>query len=195
MHDGMQQELRTSLDQMPDPKDMELGDWLDLFTIRTRVPNLVGASQEYIDEHLFHYMPFLQQEVLNSVLFTSINNRKNAKELRSLIQKKAPALTSVPLVKGDDVYPYLLTDLPAMVWMKAKRKLGLGYTSDSNTQLMIGVEELLRDLFSSKETTEFEPYDQDKIKGLINDFYTRNNHSRATELGWLLGFELFRTSL
>lgn len=195
MNTGLELEFETEVSAMPDAHDIGIGNWLDLFAIRTRGQNLYGLKQEYSDELLFHYMPFLQPDFLNQLLSLPEKKRKNAFLFRKMIEKNAKKLQRFELIKGYENYPYWMKNLSSMVWMKGKRTLGFGYKSDANVHLMLRLEHFVKDTFSSNSAKEASCYDLQKINSLINDFYNSKKYSLATEIAWLLSFEIFRKEL
>ena len=98
-------------------------------------------------------------------------------------------------MKGDDTYPYWMNDITSMAWMKGKRKLGIGYKSNSNAQVVLKLETFIRDTFTSHSIKEHSFYDSKKINALVNGFFIEKNYGLASQLGWLIGFELFRKQL
>lgn len=195
MKKGLHQELKTETMAMPDANDIGIGNWLDIFSIRSRAQNLSGLKQEIVDEKVFHIMPFLQADFLNKLLSIPEKERVNAELYRRIIQKAAPELSNIPLVKGDDVYPYWMKDIPSMAWVRLKRNLGLGYKSTQNIKLILSLEEYIRDTFTSTNVVQSSFYDKRKIDIMITNFFEKENHSLATQLGWLVSFEAFRTQV
>lgn len=192
MKSGLLEELSIEVEAMPDASEVGLGNWLDIFTIRTRVQNLPALSQGITDGKLFHLMPFLQPDLLQSLLSSPEKERIDAQFYRKIISEQAPSLSKVPLVKGDDIYPYWMKDLTSFAWIKTKRKLGLGYKNTSYIELIRTLEEYIRDTFSSADVIQQPFYDKAKIESLINNFFDEKDFSLATQLGWLLSFESFR---
>ncbi|MDR9418334.1 asparagine synthase-related protein [Gracilimonas sp.] len=192
MLQGFEEELTHEIEAMPEAKDIGVENWLDLFTIRTRVPNGAGPEQSRSDAELFNYMPFLQPELIQQVLNLPIKQRKNAQLLRAIIKKNAPVLQQVNLVKGTTSYPYWLKDVPAALWMRLKQKAGLSYESTLQVHFLNRLEPYVRDLHNSSSVRNYSPYDQKKITNLIRGFYDEENTKLAGELNWWLAFEVFR---
>ncbi len=195
METGFFEEFDREVKAMPSVDEFGISNWLDLFTIRTRAQNLYGSKQGVIDETLFHFMPFLQPSVLNALLLTPAKERNNAKLFRSIIQQNASQLTKLPLVKGDESYPYWMKDISAMVWMKTKQKLSVNFNDESLINMVFSLEEFVRDTFSSQNFRKYEAYDLTKIDSLINQFYDEGDLSLTTNLSWFISFEVFRQQL
>lgn len=189
---GLAEELSEELEAMPSAKEIGIGNWLDIFSIRSRGQNLSGLNQELVDETLFHIMPFLQPDFLNILLSVPDKERINAKIYREIIHKHAPELSKVPLVKGDDVYPYWMKDISSLAWIKTKQKLGIGYKNTHNIELVLSLKEYIQDTFASAEVIQQPFYDKPKIDFLINNFFNEEEYSLTTQIGWLVSFEAFR---
>ncbi|MEX0719785.1 MAG: hypothetical protein WD059_03895 [Balneolaceae bacterium] len=192
MMEGFREELSTEIDAMPEIAETGIENWLDLFSIRTRVPNGAGPEQARSDSHLFNYMPFLQPQLIQQAINLPLTQRKEARLFREIISKEAPELQNVELVKGSVSYPYWMKDLSSAVWMRLKQKAGKNYTSTQQEKFLLVLEEYVRDLFYSSSARNFTEYDQAKVQKLITGFYEDKNTSFAHELSWLLAFEVFR---
>jgi hypothetical protein len=192
MLNGFLEELETELKAMPEVSDIGLENWLDLFTIRTRVHNTAGPEQARSDSLVFNYMPFLQPELIRMAINLPLSERKNARLFRQIIRDSAPALQKTPLVKGAVSYPYWMKDISSALWMRLKKKLGKEHHSSLQADFLLKIEDYVRDLFSSQSAREFSPYDQNKIQDLVTGFYDKENHAFAHELNWALAFEVFR---
>mgnify|MGYP003640280084 CR=1 FL=1 len=192
MKTGLFEELSIELESMPSAKEIGVGNWLDIFSIRSRCQNLSGLNQELIDETLFHIMPFVQPDFLDKLLRIPEKERVNAGLYRTIIQDMAPSLSKIPLVKGDDVYPYWMKDISSMMWMKTKRKFEIGFKNTQNITLMLSLEEYIRDIFSSQEVREQSFYDLKKIDYLITEFYKNRKVELVIQVGFMLSFEAFR---
>ena len=68
MNDGCTQDLSNELATMPKINTLGLSNWLDLFSIRTRLSNISGLTQEMVDDTHFHVMPFVQSDFLTGFL-------------------------------------------------------------------------------------------------------------------------------
>lgn len=192
MKSGLLEELETEVNFMPEANKIGVGNWIDLFVIRSRVQNLPGLNQGFSDSALVHLMPFLQPDLLNRFLSLPEPERSNAQIFRKIIREQAPSLTKIPLVKGNDVYPFWMKDLSSLAWIKAKRKLGLSYRNTQPIELINSLEEYIRDTFNSSSVVQQSFYDKSKIESLINRFFDENENEVVTQLGWLVSFESFR---
>ena len=192
MESGMKEEFTQELEAMPNPEEIGVENWLDLFSIRTRVLNTGGPEQSRSDSYFMSYMPFIQPEFIRGALSLPPEERKNAKLFRSIIKDHAPKLQKVSLIKGDYSYPYWMKDISSSVWMRVKKKMGMKYESSLPVEFLLIMEEYVRDLYNSKSAKEFSGYDQKKIGQLITSFYDEQNYALAYQLNWWLAFEVFR---
>ena len=189
---GMEEELFEEIHAMPEISEIGIENWVDLFSVRTRVPNGAGPEQSRSDSELLNYMPFLQPDLIKLALNLPLHHRKNAQLFRSFIQQHAPKLQNEPLIKGNYTYPYWMKDYSSAIYMRLKQKLGLKYDSSYPVRLLLVLEEYVRDLYHSKSAREYAGYDQKKINSIIIGFYDHGNHNLAHELNWWLAFEIFR---
>lgn len=189
---GFREELDTEMSAMPDDSEIGLENWLDLFTIRTRVHNTAGPEQARSDSLIFNYMPFLQPELIRMAINLPVSERKNAQLFREIIHDSAPALQKSSLVKGTVSYPYWMKDVSSALWMRLKKKAGMDFQSSLQSAFLLKIEDYVRDLFNSQSAREFPAYDYEKVQQLITGFYDEENHKLANDLNWALAFEVFR---
>ncbi|WP_421773026.1 hypothetical protein [Gracilimonas sp.] len=189
---GLKEELQQEINAMPDIANIGIENWLDLFSVRTRVPNAAGPEQARSDSELLNYMPFLQPVLIELALNLPLKDRKNARVFRSFIKTNAHELQTEPLIKGNYSYPYWMKDYTSAVWMRIKNKLGMKYESSQTIDFLVTIEEYVRDLHGSQSVKEFPAYEHTKINQLITGFYDDKNYDLAHQLNWWLAFEVFR---
>lgn len=195
MNDGCTQDLSNELATMPKINTLGLSNWLDLFSIRTRLSNIAGLTQEMVDDTHFHVMPFVQSDFLTGILSLPESERNNARLFRALIKKHQPMLTNIPLVKGDEQYPYWMKDVMATLWNKLQAKLGKKYSNSLVTGVLLEYESDIKDLFSSKAIQESGVFNTEKVSHILSSFYELNDYTFTSSLNWMLTFELYRKSL
>lgn len=192
MSSGFEEELEEEINAMPEIQEIGIENWLDLFTVRTRVPNGAGPEQARSDNELFNYMPFLQPDFIDQALNLPVKDRNNAHVFRSFIKKNAPGLQRESLIKGDYSYPYWMNDITSALWMRAKQKLGMKYQSTQTIDFLLTIEDYIRDLYNSRSAKEYSAYDHKKIDQIITGFFDNENRDLAHQLNWWLAFEIFR---
>ena len=195
MNDGCTQDLSNELATMPKINTLGLSNWLDLFSIRTRLSNISGLTQEMVDDTHFHVMPFVQSDFLTGILSLPESERNNARLFRALIKKHQAILTNIPLVKGDEQYPYWMKDVMATLWNKLQAKLGKKYSNSLVTGVLLEYESDIKDLFSSKAIQESGVFNTEKVSHILSSFYELNDYTFTSSLNWMLTFELYRKSL
>lgn len=195
MTNGFNQSFDTFLDTMPTPSPDSIGNWLDLFSLRSRVPNIAGYNQELVDETHFHIMPFVQPDFLNGIMHYALSKRLNATWYRYIITKHLKRSTRLPLVKGDGFYPFWMKDISSSVWLKLKTYFSKPYKNTLLVNTLRSNKEQILDLLSPNAIVNKHCYDPEKVNSLLSSFYEDHNNNVATAVNWLLNFELFRQKL
>lgn len=104
-------------------------------------------------------------------------------------------LTNIPLVKGDEQYPYWMKDVMATLWNKLQAMLGKKYSNSLVTGVLLEYESDIKDLFSSKAIQESGVFNTEKVSHILSSFYELNDYTFTSSLNWMLTFELYRKSL
>lgn len=194
MRVAAKREIAKAWDGMPPIRSIGIGNFVDLFLIRTRVTNNSPGPQDWIDSQIVNYMPYAQPSFLREVFRTSLAERRNARLYRRVIRDKCSALSRFPLAKDGVTYPYSFTTIPAWVWRTAKEKLGMKYEEPYRRQLLLHLREFVQDIAYSDQTRQFSPYDHPGILYAVKSFYDGKDEF-ASEVDWWLTFELWRRSL
>lgn len=192
---GIKTQLEEILDILPAPDEQNIPDWLDLFAIRTRLPNYYSHEQTRLDNHLTAIMPFIQPDLLNNLPGVPIEKRKNGKLFREIIKTNQPALTKFNLAKGDGQYPFYFSTLMSRIVSKLRSKTGFKYKHVNKTSIMLNsLEAFIRDTISSESFRSAPFYDHSKITHLVDSYY-KGGTGREYELDWFLSFEIFRQEI
>ena len=194
MEGGIRKEIAYMLDTMPSLKDYGMGNFLDLWAVRTRIPNLGSDEQARLDSIILNYMPFAQPSVINSVFNIPAQFRKNGALFRRIIAEHFPKLARYPLVKNNVTYPFFLSTVPALLYTKAKSKIGYHYNDDSTHLFLELMREFILDSLNSKNVLECAAYNYQKASKYINAYYA-GNKAFSTEVNWWLTFELWRRNI
>jgi hypothetical protein len=194
MQAGVKDELTEVLQAMPDLADLQIGDWLDLLAIRTRLPNFFGFAQVNADNHICSLMPYAQPEVLDAVFQIPAPGRKNGKLLKRIVKQNSRALTKFHLVKFNTDYPFYLSTVLSYLYSKGRTKVGKSFTPASTRIFLYHLEEYVQDTIHSQSVKTNPLYDYTHIKHMVKQFYN-GKHSYQGELDWWLSFELFNQSL
>ncbi|MER3524006.1 MAG: hypothetical protein C4326_08045 [Ignavibacteria bacterium] len=193
MVESAKQELAAVWRAMPSIEKIGAENFVDLFSLRTRVPNSGSPAQQWIDSQIVNYMPYAQPSFLREVFRTPLTARRNARLHRSVMRQYAPTLTRYPLTKEGVIYPYALTTLPAWLWRNVASKVGKKWVDDSPHVFLSSIREFVCDTAHSRFVKGF-AYDEKKIEHDVERYYAGDRHL-ANEVDWWLTFELWRRSL
>ncbi len=195
--------LQRLLDGMPAVEDMGVESWLDLFAIRTKMPNNTCPEQSRVDGLAMCYTPFVQPDLINLIFNMPLADKKNSRAVKKIISEKAPGLSEFPLVKGTTQYPYSLPTLPAKVYTVLKSKAlpyyKSGYHDNKINEYLDIMKEPVLDSISSASFRNYDYYNHERISEISGLYYNRNKNNRnlkyAFELDWWFTFDMFRRSL
>ncbi|MCK6605623.1 MAG: asparagine synthase-related protein [Ignavibacteriaceae bacterium] len=196
MQRGVEKQIEEALTILPEPTAQNLTDWLDLFAIRTRLPNYYGQEQTRLDNHLTAVMPFIQPSLLRNILRIPERNRKNGRLFREIIRTNQPQLAKLRLAKGDGTYPFYLNTLQVRLLSKLRSRLRLKkHPSENNTRLLLmKMKDFIHDSIGSENFRSAPFYDHKKITGMVDSYY-KGDHTNEYDLDWFLSFEVFRQML
>lgn len=162
--------------------------WLDLLSIRYRLPNIYSHGQHCLDQISIAYMPFAQKEFLEQLLLLPARDKINGKLYRQIIKNDSPPLQNFPLVKDYIEYPYSFGTISSHVYRKLKRKLNNEITTDPiKYELYNGLKEYIGDEINSKSFTENDFYEKVNIQSIFREYYS-GNKTKFAELDWWLTF-------
>jgi hypothetical protein len=191
MKNGAIEQIENIFSELTSADEIGFANWIDLFSIRTRLPNYYSPEQERVDHFVISYMPLIQKHLLNLLFSIGDSYKKNGKLFKSLIKQNAEQLTKYPLVKGNVVHPFNSSSLSIRLHFGIKNQFGLVYKSKQLNDLFITIKEYIIDLTQSAEVRNCEYYDQKKIKKLAENLLSKKDVFNS-DLDWFLSFELFR---
>ena len=194
MEEGVVFQLREALGNMPPISEIGEGNFLDLFTIRHRIPNYGGPEQGRLDSLVVNYMPYAQPSILTLALSIPVPERANGRIFRSLIRDLLPSLARYPLAKAGMTYPFRLGTLQAWLWTKTKSRFTLRYRDSLRDQVLERVKPFVLDSLESQEVRTYGAYDKEYISRVARQYYGGKAELGGT-LDWWLTFELWRRSL
>jgi hypothetical protein len=194
MEDGAKAQIQNIIGQLPPASEIGIENWLDIFSIKTRMCNFEGPEQSRVDGLVLSYMPFAQRSLLEMFSAIPLKDRINGKFLRSLLKKNSPRLTKYSLVKGDVICPYFLSSMQSRVYAKVKTKLGLNYKNEIRNEFLNSLKEYIFDTIQSASFKNCEYYNHKNVRDIVNEFYD-GNKLLASQVDWWLAFEIFRQSL
>lgn len=191
MEQKLQPALKNLISELPPADEIGFENWIDLFAVRTRLPNYYSMEQSRIDSLVQSYMPFAQKSVLSLIPGIPVSLRRNGGLFKQFIKSKRPDLAGFNLAKGDVTIPFGFGSFSGRAAAALKRKFGMVYKQTTEDRLLYTAEEFIYDSFSSKELVESGIYEKSKVDRIINGYFSGQNKFRQS-LGWLLTFELFR---
>lgn len=194
MEEGVHNEISNMLNTMPDLNEIGLENYLDLWSIRTRIPNFGSDEQARLDKQIVNYMPFAQVSFVDSVFTMPISMRKNGTLFRKIIKTSYPSLRKYPLVKNGTTYPFLLSTKSSWIYTKIKSKIGYTYSENPLDPFLESMKEYIFDTLLSKNVKEYPAYDYQNIHNSIIDYYNGNQSSK-NEILWWLTFDLWRKTI
>ncbi len=185
------EELQYEWQNMPDIAEIPLHDFLDLFALRSRLPNYYAYEQARLDTIVPNLMPFAQPKIISLLLNLPLNARQNSALFRKLLRQNCNRLTSFPLVKGTATYPFSCGTISAKIWTQTKVKLRLTFVDKLQFDFLLQLREFVHDLVRSQEIRQNPLYNKNALDELVREFY-RGNNAKATELDWWLALEFWR---
>ncbi len=194
MNKGFVEQIQWYLDATSPHAPVTDEDFVDLMTVRTRFPNYSGVEQARTDSFVAAYMPFLQPSVLRSAFRLPLHLKRKGRLFRRLITRYCPQLTSLPLAKGGTIYPFGFSTVPAHLWTAVKKKLGNTYEDKRIREMLGKLKEYSLDLVHSQELQSCPAYDVQKVRSLVERYYS-GEHRLEHEVDWWLSFEFWRQAM
>jgi hypothetical protein len=194
MKKGTMEQIKILFEVMPDVAKIGIGNWVDLFSIRARLPNYYAPEQARVDQYIISFMPLVQKDILKFLFGFNSTEKRNGRLFKGLIKQNAFQLTKHPLVKGNIVHPFNSSSLSARLHSRVKNRLGMNYRSRQQIELLDSLKEFIKDLIRSSEVTNYDLYDQRKLKRIADDFSAMESGYNS-EIDWFLSFELFRQGI
>jgi len=195
MSSSFESQMHYWFEKLPSVENIGIENWIDLFALKTRMPNYFSHEQTIIDNLVTSIMPFAQLSLVKKLFNVSISSRKNGNLLRTLIDNNFPSLKKYPLVKGSSIHPYYLNSFQSRILTEFRKKLNMSiYQDNSREQLLNILKTYIFDISVSQSFKNSEIYDHRKVKNIIESYYSGNLHY-GYALDWWLSFELFRQNL
>ncbi|MDR3667199.1 MAG: hypothetical protein P4L35_10195 [Ignavibacteriaceae bacterium] len=194
MHAGINNQLNDIIDLLPPVKEIGFGNWLDLFSLKTRLVTYMAPEQARLDNFVTSYMPYIQFTLLNDLLNMPLSLRKNHRLFNKLFYPQSVDLTKYKLVKGNVPYPFYFNPVMKRVYSIAYSKFAPKEKNNGLDLFLEGMKEFIMDSVSSSEVRSYSPYNYENIANNINSYY--NGHSSKSDyVNWFLTFEIFRQIL
>lgn len=194
LDEGTRQSLEKMFDEMPSVDEIGVENFVDLLTLRNRVPNYGAPAQAKVDGELLNFMPFVQPSYLKTVFGLPLCLRNNGKLFYQLIRSRNSSLERFPLVKAGYTYRF---GLPTnLVWLttKIKSKMRGPYLDSGPNILLNRLRVYILDLAHSRDVSANSIYDSRRIIDAVTKYY-RGELRLVNYIEWWLTFELWRQSL
>ncbi|MHB1050513.1 MAG: asparagine synthase (glutamine-hydrolyzing) [Bacteroidota bacterium] len=194
MHEGAAADLDRSLQSLPSPQVIGEENFLDAWTITTRIPIVACDEQARIDESTINFMPFSQPSVLQCAIMLPLTERRNNRFSKNIIRTYSPSLSRFPLIKNGIAYPYWLTTLQSRIWTAVRSRLDRRDRDADLRFFLNSVKEYALDIVHSNGTRNYSPYQYDKVFKIVTGYYN-GNKQYARELNWWLAFDVWRRAV
>jgi hypothetical protein len=191
MNNGIINQIDTLTNLLPSIKEIGLANWLDLFSLKTRLINFYAPEQARVDNYVTAYMPFAQINLLNDLFNVPVEERKNNRLFKHIINSNCKKLVEFNLAKGDMSYPYYFTPVMKRIYSLLHNKF-IKHNEGSEVDLfLLSVKDFLMDSLLSNAAREYEPYNYKLIYDKVLSYYNGNCGNRQF-VNWFLTFEIFR---
>jgi hypothetical protein len=194
MHSGIDHQLNEIIDLLPPVKEIGFGNWLDVFSMKTRLVNYMAPEQARLDNFVTSYMPYIQFTLLNDLLNVPVSLRKNHRLFNKLFYPLSKELTKYKLVKGNVPYPFYFTPVVKRIYSLLYLKLS---SKDGNNELdlfLTAMKEFIMDSLLSSAAKSYVPYNYKNISSKVNAYYN-GELENGDYVNWFLTFEIFRQIL
>ena len=194
MKTGALNQISNFIQESEDVRKVGIGEWIDLFSIKTRLPNYYAPEQSRVDDFVTSFMPFVQKDLLKVLFNLKDSDKKNGNLFKEIIKKNSSQLTRIQLVKGNVTHPFNSSSLNARLNAIIKHRLGKYYKSNLSAELFYSAKDFILDLLHSSCVRSCEFYERKKIERMVKGF-NDNDEGMIKELDWFLSFELFRDGI
>jgi hypothetical protein len=191
MKTGIVDQIEKVMTNLPSIKEIGLENWLDLFTLKTRLVNCFAHEQARIDNYVTAYMPFTQLNLLNDLLNIPVEERNNNRLYKKFIRSNCKRLSKYNLARGEMFYPFYFTPLMKRSYLILYDKFTMPKENKEYDLFLLNVKEFLMDLLLSKSAIEYTPYNYKLIYDNVISYYSGNYDNRHF-VNWFLTFEIFR---
>ena len=187
MQKGLLSRAEKAVNDMPDAKDIGIGNWIETWNIRHRVSNISSRSQQVLDDIIKNYMPFIQPQIIEVAMKIPANIRAKGKILDEALREYAPDLRKIPTIRNGLRMRYGTGRIEGKLKAILQRKMS--YKNDTNKRFLVKHQERIHDLVNDCQKIN-DIYEIGKIKNLVKRYYEEG--TGENELIWWLSFEVYR---
>ena len=194
MEAGAKDELAEVISAMPSVREIGMETFVDLFALRTRIPNYGGPEQSRVDAEVLNLMPLLQPSYVRAVINAPVRERLEGRFYRRYINRYQPLLAHFPLVKGGATYRYGRSTQLAWLTTRLRRMAGQSWSSPAADQFLQHVRVPVLDLLHSSEVRSNPLYNAEFIMQSVEGYYKGDQNNRGV-VDWWLAFELWQRAM
>jgi hypothetical protein len=191
MREGVAEQIGDIFNILPEADEIGIENWLDLFTIKSRLENFFAPEQARLDNLVTSYMPFAQLSLLNDILNLPLAEKKNNKLFKKIIIDKSPALAKYKLVMGNIYYPFRFSTFQKRLYSKLNFQFIKTSGEKELDKFLLGKKEFIMDSLLSAPVKSYSPYNYEEISEKVNSYYNGNGRD-GDYVNWFLTFEVFR---
>lgn len=194
MRMNCQRQIEKLIDELPDVREIGIGNWVDYFTLRTRTGNMGHTTQTRLDEIIGNYMPFLQPSFLREVFKRSSNYRSQTKVYRSIFKKGNVRLMQIPIVKDECIIPFSTNSYLKYIAGKIGSRTQNLKAIDYSKLFLERNKNYVMDTLRSNITREYSNYNFRFVTKMVEGYYSGENIP-AKDVIWWLTFDVWRRTL
>ncbi len=194
MYTGVIKQLDTLNSQLPSVTEIGIGNWLDLFSLRTRLVNYYAPEQNRIDQYVKSYMPFVQLSLVNLLFAIPANQRKNDRLFKKIIEMNSKELSKFGIAKADTVFPYWFTPLMRRLYSEIITGISKVKVKNRKDIYLQQIKNFVLDTLNSSSLKNYSPYNHNLIKERIIEYY-QGELEKRNYVDWFVTFEIFRQIL
>jgi hypothetical protein len=187
MQKGLLARAEKAVSEMPDVREIGIGNWIETWDIRQRVSIISSRSQQVLDDIIKNYMPYIQPVIIEAAMKIPGSIRAKGKILDEALLEYAADLRKIPTIRNGLRMRYGIGRIEGKLRAILQKKMS--YKDDVNKRFLAKHQERINDIANDcQHRTDI--YDKGKISKLIRRYY--NDGVGENEVIWWLSFEAYR---
>jgi len=187
MREGLLSEAEKAVSEMPDAREIGIGNWIETWDIRQRVSNISSRSQQALDDIIKNFMPYIQPQIIQTGMKIPASIRARNKILEEILIKYAAELRKIPTIRNGLKMRYGIGRVEGKLRAILQKKNS--YLNDTNRRFLVKHKERINDMASDCQKLS-DIYEPEKISNLVRRYY--HNGAGENEVIWWLSFEAYR---
>lgn len=187
MREGLLSRAEEAVSEMPDARDIGIGNWIETWDIRQRVSNISSRSQQGLDDIIKNFMPYIQPQIIEAAMKIPANIRAKNKILEQILIKYATELREIPTIRNGLRMRYGIGRVEGKLRAILQKKTS--YSNNTNSRFLARHKERINDMASDCQKLS-DIYEPEKISNMIRRYYQEG--SGENEIIWWLSFEAYR---